>query len=109
LRTDGAPKRTTALGPHANVDRISLRPDGKRLASGTWLGTNVIVWNTETAEAERVFDIRDNAFVEYSPDGRWLAVMTPEACLLLDAATLEVSHRIEKPARGGFTGCAAFP
>ncbi len=108
VELDGETRRRSILGPHVNVDRISLRPDGKRLASSTWLGVDVKVWNTRTGELELTIPLNDNAHVEFSPDGRWLAVMAPGACFLHDAVTFERTRRIEKPARGGFPGVAAF-
>ncbi len=108
LALAGEARRKVLLGPHYNVDRISLRPDGRRLASGTWLGLDVKVWDTQTGRLELTIPVRDNAFVEFSPDGRWLAVMTPEACILHDAVTLERVWRMEKPSKGGFPGHATF-
>jgi serine/threonine protein kinase/WD40 repeat protein len=108
LHETGESWSKVVLAPHVGVDRISLRPDGKQLASGTWLGNDVIVWDTESGKPVKDFPVRDNAFVEYSPDGRCLAIMTPEACFLHDATTLEAAFRIEKPARGGLPGYATF-
>ncbi len=108
LSIDGRVRRQAILSPHFNVNRISLRPDGLRLASGTWQGTDVKVWNALSGQLELTIPLRDNAFVEFSPDGRWLAVMTPTDCLLYDAVTLELNRRIKKPARAGYHGIAAF-
>jgi WD40 repeat protein len=104
----GEKPRKVILRPHVGVDRISLRPDGKRLASGTWLAQDVKVWDVESGKLERTFPFPDSAFVEFSPCGTWLAVMSPQACFLHNARTFEQVRRIEKPSQLGFPGTAVF-
>ena len=105
---DGDSLRTVSLKPHWNVDRIALRPDGKRLASATWKGRDVNVWDTETGKLDRTLPLSESAYVEYSPDGRWLVILTSDACSIRDATSLEVAHTLEKPPQAGYPGHAAF-
>ena len=104
----GAEPRKLHLRPHLGVDRISIRPDGKRLVSGTWLAQDVKVWDLDSGELERTIPFPDSAFVEFSPCGNYLAVMSPLACFLHDARTFELLRRIEKPSQLGFPGIAVF-
>jgi WD40 repeat protein len=57
---------------HPSVDRLSLSPDGRWLATATWKGKDIKVWDVTRRAPARQWDAR-TARVAFSPDGRWLA------------------------------------
>jgi WD40 repeat protein len=61
------------LGPHRLLTHSPISPDGRWLASATWKGHDVKVW--EVATGRLAWELPcDAAFISFSPDGRWLAV-----------------------------------
>ncbi len=61
------------LTGHANVRSIAISPDGKWVATGTWHGRGVVLWNAETGQKVRdLFPEANSATVAFSPDGKWL-------------------------------------
>jgi WD40 repeat protein len=65
------PRKRTLLRPHPSVAEAAFSPDGRWVATGTWKGTNVKVWDAATGS--RVADLlASDATVGFSPDGRWL-------------------------------------
>ena len=67
------PTQRIPLGRHTGANRVAFSPDGRWLASGTWQGRGVKVWDLEARKLEREFSELHIATVEFSPDGRWLA------------------------------------
>jgi hypothetical protein len=62
------------LGPHRGLSHCSISPDGRWLATATWKGKDVKMW--EVATGRLVWQLPcDSAVVTFSPDGRWLAVI----------------------------------
>jgi WD40 repeat protein/serine/threonine protein kinase len=86
-------KEQLTLKGHKNaIGSISWRPDGARLATGSWDGT-IKVWDTATGKAQRAFQGHDGpprSYVEdqitclaWSPDGTSLAASTGRGLVLL--------------------------
>jgi WD40 repeat protein len=67
------PAQKISLGNHSGATSVAFSPDGRWLASGTWAGRGVKVWNLHDQKLEREFSELPTATVEFSPDGRWLA------------------------------------
>jgi WD40 repeat protein len=67
------PTRTLVLGRHADASSVAFSPDARWLATGTWKGRGVKVWNVQAQRLERELPVLATASVEFSPDGRWLA------------------------------------
>jgi WD40 repeat protein len=61
------------LGPHSGLNQCSISPDGRWLATATWKGKDVKVWEVATGRLAWQLPC-DSAYVNFSPDGRWLAV-----------------------------------
>jgi hypothetical protein len=62
------------LGPHRGLNQCSISLDGRWLATATWKGKDVKVWEVATGRLAWQLPC-DSAFVNFSPDGRWLAVI----------------------------------
>ena len=62
------------LGPHRGLNQCPISPDGRWVATATWKGKDVKVWEVATGRLAWQLPC-DSAFVTFSPDGRWLAVI----------------------------------
>ncbi len=61
------------LGPHRGLNQCPISPDGHWVATATWKGKDVKVWEVATGQLAWQMP-SDSAFVRFSPDGRWMAV-----------------------------------
>jgi len=61
------------LGPHRGLNQFPISPDGRWVATATWKGQDVKVWEVATGRLAWQLPC-DSAYVRFSPDGRWLAV-----------------------------------
>jgi WD40 repeat protein len=83
------------VGPHRGANQFPISPDGRWVATATWKGKDVNVW--EVATGQLVLQIpSDSGFVRFSPDGRWLAVIKfpGQVCELWQVGTWERTHSI---------------
>lgn len=61
------------LGPHDNCHFVSLTGDGSLVATGTYVGSKVKVWDSKTGALLATLPVETTSTVHFSPDGRWLA------------------------------------
>jgi len=61
------------LGPHRRLNQCSISPDGRWVATATWKGQDIKVWEVATGRLAWQWEC-GSAYVAFSPDGRWLAV-----------------------------------
>src|SRR5262249_40756772 len=62
------------LGPHRGLDQCPISPDGRWVATATWKGQDVKVWEVATGRLAWQWEC-GSAKVQFSPDGRWLALI----------------------------------
>jgi WD40 repeat protein len=94
------------VGPHVGVRYSSLSPDGRWIATSTWGGSNVKVW--ETANRTLAWELPcPHAAVAFSPDGRWLVTALRDEYHLWHVGSWR--HGVEIPAANGYTGTIGFP
>jgi serine/threonine protein kinase/WD40 repeat protein len=67
------PDQPVRLGPHADVRYVAVSPDGRLVATGSHNGTKVRVWHAQSGKLEKELPVEIGSWVEFSPDGRWLA------------------------------------
>ena len=70
------PSERARFGEHPEINAVALSPDGRWLATGSRLGSEIKVWDRATGRL--LMQIPDstsgaaNSCVAFSPDGRWL-------------------------------------
>src|SRR5262249_43050921 len=73
-----APEKRTAYGTHPWLVTVTLSPDGRWVAGGTWQGDGVKVWDRGSGKVVAGLPGSrrgaGSARVAFSPDSRWLVV-----------------------------------
>jgi WD40 repeat protein len=69
------------IGPQPGMQSVSLSPDGKLAATGTWVSSGVRLWDAATGNLVTNFPTEFGALVAFSPNGRWLAVCSENVWL----------------------------
>jgi tetratricopeptide (TPR) repeat protein len=85
------------LGPHPQIARTAISPDGRWVATSTYWGreSTIKVWNARSGQLERDLPgegLNGDARVEFSPDSRWLVSGTPRAYRLYEVGSWQLSH-----------------
>jgi WD40 repeat protein len=70
--------KPVVLKPHPQVDRIAISPDGRWVATASWLNSLVKVWDAQSGDLVRNLPAPARTVVAFSPDGRWLATSSSE-------------------------------
>jgi serine/threonine protein kinase/WD40 repeat protein len=97
-----------ALAAHPEIERLDISPDGHWVATGTWRGTGVKVWDARTGALAREFATTGSADARFSPDGRSLVIGCGEEYAVWNVASW--SRRLQVPRRQAISlpGPAAF-
>ncbi|HMF19409.1 MAG TPA: tetratricopeptide repeat protein, partial [Gemmataceae bacterium] len=61
------------LSPHHDTRHVSVSPDGQWVATGSYWGTKVKIWEARTGKLAKELPVESWSSVQFSPDGRWLA------------------------------------
>ena len=65
------PDKIITLGPHSGMRHISMNPEGTLVATGTWEGVDVRIWDVASGGLVHEIPV-PGANVQFSPDGKWL-------------------------------------
>jgi serine/threonine protein kinase/WD40 repeat protein len=94
------------FGPHPGLRYAMLSPDGHWLATSTWRGSNVKVW--DVARRTLAWEVPcGSAIVGFSPDGRWLMTVVRLEYRLWHVGSWQPGIAI--PTDDGYNGFFAFP
>jgi serine/threonine protein kinase/WD40 repeat protein/tetratricopeptide (TPR) repeat protein len=95
-------------GEQALSAHLAVSPDGRWVASGTWRGSGVKVWDAAGRGPPRDLAVPGNAGVVFSPDSGWLLTGTGREFRLWRAGTWEPGPVIAREGAGDVPGPAAF-
>ena len=96
------------LDGHPEVLIVDISPDGRWVATGTWLGSGLMVWDAKTGKLIRnLMPGSRSAAGVFSPDGRWLVTSTDFEYRFWKTDTWEADRRIAL-GRGARFGAVAF-
>jgi hypothetical protein len=101
------PRKRKLLRPHGNIAEVAFSPDGRWLATGTWRGAHVKVWDTASGSLAAELPGAD-ATVGFSPDGRWLVAGEADAFRFYRAGSWELGRIIPREAWGTVRSPFAF-
>ena len=102
------PNQPRRLLGHPLANSVSISPNGKWFATGTWHGTGVKVWSTETWQPVRELPVKGSARCIFSPDGRWLLTGAPEEYCLWEVSTWQPLLRLPRDRAGDMHGGMAI-
>lgn len=88
---------------------VAFSPNGKWVATGTWNGFGIKVWESETGKELRHLlpDLRISR-VAFSPDGRRLVTSVPKEFAFWQAGSWQLERQISRIVEGDSPGCIAF-
>jgi tetratricopeptide (TPR) repeat protein len=101
------PRRKTLLRPHPNIAELAFSPDGRWIATGTWKGSDVKVWNTATGSLVALLAATDST-VGFSPDGSWLVAGMGDAFRFYRTGSWQPGLTVPRDTGGLIRGAFAF-
>ena len=72
------------IGPHPAVHNVALSPDGKRLATGTWQGNDIKIWDIASGQLLTTLPAGENARVLWSSANGIIGVRMTDAAQWLE-------------------------
>lgn len=90
------PDATIWLGQHPGASSVAISRDARWLATGTWKGRGVKVWNIPERRLEHEFTNMATATVEFSENGRWSATGS-RSFQVWDTVTWREVYQVERP------------
>jgi WD40 repeat protein len=101
------PRRMILLRPHPNIAEVAFSPDGRWLATGTWKGRNVKVWNAANGTLAADLAATDST-VGFSPDGLWLVAGMGDAFRIYRTGSWQPGLIVPRDTGGLIRGAFAF-
>jgi WD40 repeat protein len=96
------------LAGHPGLRFLALSPEGDCVATGTWHGAGVRIWDARSGKLVRELPASASATALFSPDGKLLVTSTGADCCLWDRETWQLRHRIRRDRAGDVPACLAF-
>ena len=98
------PAERARFGDHPDINSVALSPDGRWVAAGSRLGSEIKVWDRATGQL--LAQLPDstagaaNACVAFSPDGRWLVTGAGRVSVLAGGFLAARADNPSRPAGG---------
>jgi WD40 repeat protein/tRNA A-37 threonylcarbamoyl transferase component Bud32 len=102
------PAHPIMLDGHAGLTYVAISPDGHWVATGTWHGTGVKIWDARAAKLIVELPITGSAAVAFSPDGKWLVTSTGAEYCFWESETWRLRRQITRDRAGDMPGAMAF-
>jgi serine/threonine protein kinase/WD40 repeat protein len=96
------------LTGHPELERLDVSPDGRLVATGTWQGTGVKVWNSRDGTLARDIAVGGSADVRFSPDGRSLVMGSGDEYAVWGLSSWLRRVQVPRSQATGLPGPAAF-
>ncbi len=96
------------LAGHPNLERLDQSPDGRWVATGTWQGNGVKVWDAHRGTLARELAVEGSAEVLFSPDGQSLVTASGDEYAIWDLGSWTRRLQIRRSQAIGLPGQAAF-
>ena len=111
MNLDGTSKGTVGFGPHGGIDHVEISPDGRWVATTTWGGRGIHVWDAHTGarvtrQPLEPSEAKTNAV--FSPDSQYLAASTPRHHSVWRVETWEAVFRISRHVQDEWPGPLAY-
>jgi serine/threonine protein kinase/WD40 repeat protein len=107
LDLQGGDTRVNVAG-HRNLRHLDLSPDGRFLATGTWQGRGVRVWDAHDGILARELEANTGANVLFRSDGKLLVTASGEEYAIWDLETWTRRVQIPRSQAAGVPGEASF-
>jgi WD40 repeat protein len=104
----GPPLQVRHRGDHRNAAFLVLSGDGHWIATGTWKGQGVRVWNAHTGSLATNLPLGENVAVAFSPQSRWLVTGAPEEYRFWKVGSWEIAHAVPRQHAGDMYGSMVF-
>jgi WD40 repeat protein len=97
-----------ALAGHPCATTVAVSPDNRWLATGTWQGTGVRVWDLVTRNPVHTLPVEGNAVCAFSPDGRWLVTGSAREYRFWAVGSWQKGLSLTRDRAGDLPGALAF-
>ncbi len=104
----GPPLQVRHRGDHPNATFLALSGNGHWIATGTWQGQGVRVWNAHTGSLVTNLPLGLNVAVAFSPQSRWLVTGAPEEYRFWKVGSWEMAHAVPREHAGDMYGSMVF-
>src|SRR5207249_2474686 len=102
------PNDPVITGVHHDAAYIAMSPDRRWLATATWHGTGVKIWDARSGRHVQDLPIEGNASVDFTPDGRWLVTGTGAEYRFWQVGSWRPAHATPKSNEGELPGRVVF-
>jgi serine/threonine protein kinase/WD40 repeat protein len=101
---------TARLSGQEHLAFVAISPDGRWVASSTWHGLEIVVWNARTGKRVKSWPHFRGLIgkVTFAPDGKWLVTTVGPDYQLIETENWQSRRIISKESSGDFLGPAAF-
>jgi WD40 repeat protein len=106
LHLDGPAREVSLL--HPNLSSLSMSPDGQWVATSTWNGSGIKVWDVAQGKQLHQFPAQSSC-VAFSPDGRWLVTGEGNEYRIYRTGSWELAQVALTESMEGGAGMIAFP
>jgi WD40 repeat protein len=105
------PSDRVVVGPHPGMDHVEISPDGRWVATTTWGGAGIHVWDAQTGsrvtpQGLEPSESKTNAV--FSPDSKHLAASTPKHHTAWRVGTWETVFRVPRHVQDDWPGPLAY-